>query len=174
MQKACKSFFCDHRFRVEYRNFVKNFIIVNPHHLLPLSVQIVLWIILIVCDVSVSLVSLFGVFLHFFDRSLSLENDFWSFTFCRLFPRWDRVSCLKNHELLFCWHSNYTWGLSYIIGLFSETAFILSFAGCWFALHSWTSILVLSLALPIVIASPLAKVLPFSRNRSFGCSTDSP
>ena len=53
--------FCDHRFRVEYRNFVKNFIIVNPHHLLPLSVQIVLWIILIVCDVSVSLVYLFGV-----------------------------------------------------------------------------------------------------------------
>ena len=24
--------------------------------------------------------------LHFFDRSLSLERDFWSFTFCRLFP----------------------------------------------------------------------------------------
>ena len=116
----------------------------------------------------------FWSFLHFFDRSLSLENDFWSFTFCRLFPRWDRVSCMKNHELLFCWHSNYTWGLSYIIGLFSETAFTLSFAGGWFALHSWTSILVLSLALPIVIASPLAKVLPFSRNRSFGCSTDSP
>ena len=56
-----QKFSCDHRFRVEYRNFVKNFIIVNPHHLLPLSVQIVLWIILIVCDVSVSLVYLFGV-----------------------------------------------------------------------------------------------------------------
>ena len=41
--------------------FVKYFIIVNHYHLLPLSVQIVLWIILIVCDASVSLVSLFGV-----------------------------------------------------------------------------------------------------------------
>ena len=56
-----QKFSCDHRFQVEYRNFVKNFIMVNPHHLLPLSVQIVLWIILIVCDVSVSLVYLFGV-----------------------------------------------------------------------------------------------------------------
>ena len=53
---------CDHSFRVKYTNFVKNFIIVNPHHLLPLSVQIILWMILIVCDLSVSLVSLFGVF----------------------------------------------------------------------------------------------------------------
>ena len=52
---------CDHSFRVKYTNFVKNFIIVNPHHLLPLSVQIILWMILIVCDLSVSLVSLFGV-----------------------------------------------------------------------------------------------------------------
>ena len=42
--------------------------------------------------------------LHFFDRSLSLESDFWSFTFCRLLPRWGRVSCLKSHELPFCWH----------------------------------------------------------------------
>ena len=56
--QACKS---DHSFRVEYTNFVKNSIIVNPHHLLPLSVQIVLWMTLIVCDLSVSLVSLFGV-----------------------------------------------------------------------------------------------------------------
>ena len=88
--------------------------------------------------------SLFCNCLHFFDRSLSLESDFWSFTFCRLLPRWGRVSCLKNHELPFCWHSNYTRGLSYIIGLFLETAFMLSFAGGWFALHSWTSILVLS------------------------------
>ena len=48
-------------FDVKYTNFVKNFIIVNPHHLCPLSVQIVLWVILIVCDLSVSFVSLFGV-----------------------------------------------------------------------------------------------------------------
>ena len=33
----------------------------NPHHLLPLSVQIVLWMILFVCDLSVSLASLFGI-----------------------------------------------------------------------------------------------------------------
>ena len=52
---------CDHSFLVKYTNFVKNFLIVNPHHLLPLLVQIVLWMTLIVCDLSVSLVSLFGV-----------------------------------------------------------------------------------------------------------------
>ena len=44
------------KFCQELHNFI-----VNPHHLLPLSVQIVLWIILIVCDVSVSLVFFFGV-----------------------------------------------------------------------------------------------------------------
>ena len=52
---------CDHSFRVKYKNFVKNFIIVNPDHLLPLSVQIVLWVILIVFDLSVPLVSLFVI-----------------------------------------------------------------------------------------------------------------
>ena len=52
---------CAHSFRVKYTNFVKDIIIVSPHHLLPLSVQIILWMILIVCDLSVSLVSLFGV-----------------------------------------------------------------------------------------------------------------
>ena len=52
---------CDHSFRVKYKNFVKNFIIVNPHHLLPLSVQIVLWMILIVCDLSVSLFPFFVI-----------------------------------------------------------------------------------------------------------------
>ena len=68
---------CDHSFRVKYTNFVKNvIIIVNLHHLLPLLVQIVSWMILIVCDLSVSLVSLFRNCLHFFDRSLSLESDF--------------------------------------------------------------------------------------------------
>ena len=56
-----QKFSCDHRFRFEYRNFVKNFIIVNPHHLLPLSVQIALWMILIVFDLSVPLVSLFVI-----------------------------------------------------------------------------------------------------------------
>ena len=52
---------CDHSFRVKYKSFVKNFIIVNPHHLLPLSVQIVLWVILIVFDLSVPFVSLFVI-----------------------------------------------------------------------------------------------------------------
>ena len=52
---------CDHSFRVKYTNFVKNFIIVNHYHLLPLSVQIILWMSWIVCDVSVSLVSLFVI-----------------------------------------------------------------------------------------------------------------
>ena len=52
---------CDHSFRVKYKNFDKNFMIVNRHHLLPLSVQIVLWMILIVCDLSVSIVSLFVI-----------------------------------------------------------------------------------------------------------------
>ena len=52
---------CDHSSLVKYTNFVKNFLIVNPHHLLPLLVQIVLWMTLIVCDLSVSLVSLYGV-----------------------------------------------------------------------------------------------------------------
>ena len=61
--------------------------------------------------------------LHFFDRSLNLESDFWSFTFCRLLPRWGQVSCLKNQELPFCWHSNYTWGLFYIIGVFFGNSF---------------------------------------------------
>ena len=51
----------DHSFRVKYTNFVKNVFILNPHHFLPSSVQIILWMILIVCDLSVSLVSLFGV-----------------------------------------------------------------------------------------------------------------
>ena len=55
----------------------------NPHHLHPLSVQIVLWMTLIVCDLSVSLVSLFGVvysslidpwvLVVIFDLSLSID-----------------------------------------------------------------------------------------------------
>ena len=52
---------CDQSFRVKYKNFVKNLIIVNPHHLPPLSVQIVVWMILIVFDLSVPLVSLFVI-----------------------------------------------------------------------------------------------------------------
>ena len=67
---------CDHSFGVKYKNFDKNFMIVNRHHLLPLSVQIVLWMILIVCDLSVSIVSLFRNCLHFFDRSLRVESNF--------------------------------------------------------------------------------------------------
>ena len=68
---------CDHSFRVKYTNFVKNFIIiVNPHHLLPLSVQIILWMILIFCDLSVSLVSHFGVVYTSLIDLLSLDSDF--------------------------------------------------------------------------------------------------
>ena len=92
--QACKS---DHSFRVEYTNFVKNSIIVNPHHLLPLSVQIVLWMIFDCLWSEYFSCIPFWNCLHFFDRSLSLESDFWSFTFCRLLPRWGRVSCLKSH-----------------------------------------------------------------------------
>ena len=51
-------------------------------------------------------------FLHFFHRSLRLESDLWSFTFCRLLPRGGQNSCLKSRELPFCCHCNYIWGLS--------------------------------------------------------------
>ena len=132
--QACKS---DHSFRVEYTNFVKNSIIVNPHHLLPLSVQIVLWMILIV---SVSLVSLFGIVYTslidlwvlkvIFDLSLSVD--------CSLggaeFLAWKAISSQFAGTLL----------MRTFLGVFLETAFMLSFAGGRFALHSWTSILELS------------------------------
>ena len=81
---------CDHSFRVKYKDFVKNLIIVDPHHFLPLSVQIALWMILIVFDLIP-----FCDCLHFFDRSLCLESDFWSFTFCRLLPRWGQILVWK-------------------------------------------------------------------------------
>ena len=71
-----QKFSCDHRFRIKYSNFVKNFIIVNPLHLLPLSVQIFLWMILIVCDLSVSLESLFGFVYTSLIDLLSLDSDF--------------------------------------------------------------------------------------------------
>ena len=125
---------------------IKNSIIVNPHHLLPLSVQIVLWMILIVCDLSVSLVSLFGIV-------YTSLIDLWVLKM--IFYLSLSVDCSPGGAEL----SEKPWA----------PAFMFSFAGGRFVLHSWTSILVLSYALPIVIGC-----FPFYRNRSFGCLWDTP
>ena len=117
-RNPCKS---DHSFRVEYTNFVKNSIIVNPHHLLPLSVQIVLWMILIVCDRSVFLVSLFGIV-------YTSLIDLWVLKL--IFDLSLSVDCSPGGAEL----SEKPWA----------PAFMLSFTGGRFALHSWTSILALS------------------------------
>ena len=89
----------------------------NPHHLLPLSVQIVLWMILIV---SVSLVSLFGIV-------YTSLIDLWVLKL--IFDLSLSVDCSPGGAEL----SEKPWA----------PAFMLSFAGGRFALHSWTSILVL-------------------------------
>ena len=100
----------------------------------------------------------FWICLHFFDRSLSLESDFWSFTFCRLLLRRGRVSCLKSHKLPICWHITH------------EDFLRLIFRNSFYALlcrRSVCTILLkfnfrtfISLANYIVMASPPGKVLP--------------
>ena len=134
---------CDHSFRVKYTNFVKNFIIiVTLHHLLPLLVQIVLWMILIVCDLGVSLFPFFvivytslidlWVLKMIFDLSLlSVDCSPGGAEFLvRKAMSSHFVGTVITHEDF--------------LRLFLETTFMLSFAGGRFAVHSWTSILVLS------------------------------
>ena len=88
-RNPCKS---DHSFRVEYTNFVKNSIIVNPHRPSSSTLSTNCFVDDFDCLWSECFSCIpFWNCLHFFDRSLSLETDFWSFTFCRLLPRWGRV-----------------------------------------------------------------------------------
>ena len=111
--------------------------------------------ILIACHLSVSLIPFWNC-LHFFDRSLSLENDFWSFTFCRLLPRWGRGFCLKSHELPFCWHITHEDFLGLILRN-SFYALLCRWPVCTTLLNFNFSTFI---ALPILIASPLGKLLP--------------
>ena len=100
----------------------------------------------------------FWICLHFFDRSLSLESDFLSFTFWRLLLRRGRVSCLKSHKLPICWHITH------------EDFLRLIFRNSFYALLCRRSVCTtllnfnfrtfISLANYIVMASPPGKVLP--------------
>ena len=131
------------QFSGKYTNFVKNFIIiVNLHHLLPLLVQIVLWMILIVCDLGVSL-------FPFFVIVYTSLIDLWVLKMI-FDPSLLSVDCSPGGAEFLVWKAMSSHFVSTVIThedflrLFLETTFMLSFAGGRFAVHSWTSILVLS------------------------------
>ena len=144
----------------------------NPHDLLPLSVQIVLWMILIVCDLSVSLVSLFWVV-------YTSLIDLWVLTVILIF-HFIFVDCSPGGAEFLAWKAMSSHFAGTVITF--EDFLRLIFRNSFYALLCGRSVCTTLVLLNFNFSTFISlanfnsftscEVPPFPRNRSFCCSSD--